>query len=491
MLRHHWIVAAVAAALLLLAPVATARLSAEPSYDFMWSDRLAGADRYATAAQVSYATYPADVPYAYVATGENFPDALSAGAAARQRGGPVLLVTRSTIPAPTAAELASLKPQRIVVVGGEAVVSASVASALRAFATTGQVLRYAGPNRYATSASVSRQTFGVGVASAYIATGLNFPDALAGVPATAAAPGPILLVAGATIPEEIRAELTRLQPKRIVILGGTSVVPASAAAALDAYTSGPVLRWAGANRYATAVEISSGAYTSAGVVFLTTGLNYPDALAGGPAAAEWGGPLLLVEKDRVPTVVMDELRRLHPEIVVLLGGTRVVSDSLLGDIEAALGFRTFDSGKLLVGGDIPPGTYRSVGVGCTWSRLASAESWDVIASGGSSAHDVVTIKPTDVAFESNCGWTTNMVPIGAVFESDSSDGTYVVGWDVDPGTYTAPGGHSCLWERLAGFSGEIGDTIAKDIGNFDPIVTIASTDVGFATEACGAWVAVP
>ncbi len=69
--------------------------------------RLSGADRYATAAAVSAASFSPGVPVAYVATGANFPDALAAGAAAAERGGPVLLVTGSAIPASTAAELAT------------------------------------------------------------------------------------------------------------------------------------------------------------------------------------------------------------------------------------------------------------------------------------------------------------------------------------------------------------------------------------------------
>ncbi len=95
--------------------------------------RLAGADRYGTAAALSAATFGPGVSVAYVATGANFPDALAAAAAAGFRAGPVLLVSRDAIPAPTASELARLKPERIVVVGGPAVVGDGVAAALRSY----------------------------------------------------------------------------------------------------------------------------------------------------------------------------------------------------------------------------------------------------------------------------------------------------------------------------------------------------------------------
>jgi putative cell wall-binding protein len=468
-----------------------AQAAAETPYDFVWFERFAGANRYATAAEISLATYPDKVPYAFVATGENFPDALAAGAAASFRHGPVLLVRRTSIPTPTAAELASLQPQRIVVVGGEGSVSKEVAAALAKYATTGQVLRYAGPDRYATAAAVSRLTFGAGVSTAYIATGANFPDALSGVPATAGGAGPVLLVRTTSIPSVVETELLRLKPKRIVVLGGTGVVSAGVATQLGAYTQGAVHRWAGANRYATSVAVSQATYHSTDVVFLATGLNYPDALAGGPAAAEWGGPLLLVGTTSVPSVVMNELRRLNPYYVVILGGTGVVSDSVSAAIESGLGFRSYDPGLLVVGTQIPPGTYRALpGENCGWARLG-IEWWDIIASGGWKPHSVVTIKPTDAVFETSCSWTTNFVPIGDRFESHTSAGTYLVNWDIEPGTYTAPGGDSCLWIRLSGFSGESHERLEAHIGQFNPVVTIEVTDAGFLTEYCGNWTAVP
>ena len=80
--------------------------SAPPS-DPGESVRVSGADRYATAAALSAATFGANVPVAYVATGANFPDALAAGPAAAHAGGPVLLVATNEIPASTAKELAA------------------------------------------------------------------------------------------------------------------------------------------------------------------------------------------------------------------------------------------------------------------------------------------------------------------------------------------------------------------------------------------------
>ena len=98
-------------------------------------DRAAGADRYSTAAAVSAGAFSPGVPVAYIAVGDNFPDALGAGAAAGALGGPVLLTQSNAIPTATRNELIRLQPQSIVVVGGTAVISPSVQVQLGAYET--------------------------------------------------------------------------------------------------------------------------------------------------------------------------------------------------------------------------------------------------------------------------------------------------------------------------------------------------------------------
>jgi hypothetical protein len=85
------------------------------------------------------------------------------------------------------------------------------------------------------------------------------------------------------------------------------------------------------------VAISQGTF-GAGVsrVFIATGLNFPDGLTGGPAVALSGGSLLLVPGTSIPPAVRDELLRLDPDHVTLLGGPAVVSDGVAAEISALL-----------------------------------------------------------------------------------------------------------------------------------------------------------
>jgi len=187
-------------------------------------ERIAGANRYATAASVSADTFASQVPVAYVATGQTFPDALAGVAAAGKSNGPILLVKGDAVPAETVSELKRLQPGRIVVLGSAAVVSEAVAANLAAYAIGGGVSRLAGADRYATAVAVSSGTFTGGSSTAFIATGLTFPDALGGGPVAGGLPGPLLLVPGTFVPASVAAELRRLDPDAVVLLGGPSAV---------------------------------------------------------------------------------------------------------------------------------------------------------------------------------------------------------------------------------------------------------------------------
>ena len=203
--------------------------------------RLSGVNRYATAAAVSGATYVPGVPYVFIAAGSSFPDALAGGALAAQTGSPLLLVTQTGIPAETMAELLRLNPLSIYVLGGTGVIGNTVFNQLQPLDEGGGVFRLAGTDRFGTAAVVASEAFGSGVPTAFVANGLNFPDALAGVPASAVLHGPLLLATTTKIPPATATALDQLNPGRIVILGGGSMISMSVAAQLDddVYTTGP------------------------------------------------------------------------------------------------------------------------------------------------------------------------------------------------------------------------------------------------------------
>ncbi len=197
--------------------------------------------------------------------------------------------------------------------------SEGVLDAARA-TTTGPVTRLFGDDRYATAVAITNASHPMGASVVYVATGADFADALGGGPRAMRDGGPILLVQRDSIPAATQAELRRLSPDRIVVLGGPDAVAESVARSLGDFAPDGVSRLAGVDRYATSVAISQAGFEpGVDVVFLANGRGYGDALS---AAATAGsrGPVLLVKENCVPLGVYRELERLEAEEVILVGG---------------------------------------------------------------------------------------------------------------------------------------------------------------------------
>jgi putative cell wall-binding protein len=296
-------------------------------------ERVSGADRFAVSANISAAKFDPQVATAFVASGAVFPDALSASAAAGAEGGPVLLVTRDSVPAVIAAELTRLRPQRIVVLGGTNTIGAGVETALHDFSMN--VSRIGGADRYAVSAGVSAATFGAMRPTVYVASGEVFPDALSGSAAAGAASGPVLLVQKNAVPAVVATELARLRPASIVVLGGPNTVSAAVLTTLGA--TAPTTRISGADRY----EVSANAALNFSVenthtIYVASGEVFPDALSGSAAAIGDEAPVLLVTKGGIPATVAAQLTRFDPVRIVVLGGTNTISDAVATQLEAYL-----------------------------------------------------------------------------------------------------------------------------------------------------------
>jgi putative cell wall-binding protein len=300
-------------------------------------ERLAGPTRYGTAVAVSVATNPNGASVVYLATGTNFPDALSAGPAAASANAPILLVDHSSIPTVTANEIKRLNPSSVVLLGGTDTITSGVVNQVKSLVPGASVSRLAGETRYETSIAISKARFSAGVGTVYIASGADFPDALISAAAAYASGGPLLLVRPDGIHAPLAAELARLAPNKIVIVGSSGVVSSQIEAQLGGYAN-TVKRIAASNRYATAVALSKYAFAGgSSVVYIAVGTNFPDALAGGAAAHHALGPVLLVQTNSVPQVVRDEIVRLNPDRIVILGGDAAVSYAVQAELAALSG----------------------------------------------------------------------------------------------------------------------------------------------------------
>lgn len=295
------------------------------------SERIAGANRYATASVLT-ATFAPGQDVVYVASGQDYPDALAVAPIAASVEAPLLLVRHDAIPPETAAELKRLTPKRIVVLGGTGAVDAATYKALAAYAEPDGISRIGGIDRYETARLAVRAHWEAGSAGTiYVASGRDYPDALSAAAAAGTQGAPVISVEGTatSLDADTKALIAELGATTIVIAGGTGAVSESIQAALAAIPGvTEVRRLGGTDRYATSAAINADAFPSASGIYLAYGGDFPDALTGAVRAGIDGSPLYIVRGDCVPVSVADDVGRFGPVEATLLGGTGVLPMSV-------------------------------------------------------------------------------------------------------------------------------------------------------------------
>jgi len=189
-------------------------------------DRVAGANRYETSRMlVEYAFGDTGADRAYIATGQKFPDALAAGGAAGAYDAPVILVNGelADLDEATATLLGDLGVTETRVLGGADTVSAGIFA--DADAVTDAV-RLAGANRYDTARAINADAFDT-AEHAFLVTGLNYPDALAGSAWAGAEGAPVFAATTSCVPGGVLDDLEALGVTHVTLLGGEPSLDAS------------------------------------------------------------------------------------------------------------------------------------------------------------------------------------------------------------------------------------------------------------------------
>ncbi len=186
-------------------------------------ERIAGADRYETSRLLVESAFgESGAPLVFVANGENYPDALTAGAAAGSLGAPVLVLPSFSEELNEQAEalLVALGTAEVRIAGGYPSVPEATETALVEVPGVATVTRYAGSNRYETSELINRAVFET-LDTAYIATGANYPDALAASAVAAASNAPVVLSSRVCVRTGSLEHLVSSGLSRVIIVGGT------------------------------------------------------------------------------------------------------------------------------------------------------------------------------------------------------------------------------------------------------------------------------
>ncbi len=307
--------------------------------------RLGGADRVSTGIQVSKFGWTEGAQGAVIASSDSFPDALVAGPLAGAAGVPLLINPKSKLDSRVLAELKRLMPTSaarfVYIVGGTGVVSKAVQSALNSNGF--EVFRLAGSDRFATSVAVAKELDNgfrnapLPRSTAFLADGMNFPDALAAGPAASQFFAPTLLAKGGTVPASVKAYVNgRSAITRVNAVGG------NAARAVGVFGGRAGDRLIGANRFDTSVLVARQYFPGAATVGYASGTSFPDALTGGALMAAMWQPLMLVQKSTTPATVSAQAYsyRAATDQVLTFGGSGVVAETVRSTVATRAGTQT-------------------------------------------------------------------------------------------------------------------------------------------------------
>jgi putative cell wall-binding protein len=287
--------------------------------------RVFGLDRYETASAVGAIWETAGT--VFVATGDKFPDALAAGAAASEYGVPVLLVRPTSVPASTRLLLERLAPSTIVLAGGTAAISAAVERELRTL-TGAAIVRLGGLDRYETADLLTGDAWDGFVSDrVWVASGRNFADPLIASTAAAVFGEAFVLIDGLRpLPVYTRNRLAALDPADISVVGASTDFATSTLDELRSFGAVTTIFDANVSDRSVKVWSQLGVSTWAS---LATVANFPDALSAVPfSALEPVSPLMLVPTTCVTRAVKAEFTRLGVSKLAIFGGPAALSEQV-------------------------------------------------------------------------------------------------------------------------------------------------------------------
>jgi minor extracellular protease Epr len=286
------------------------------------TERLAGNDRIATALEIALEAFPDGADTVIIARADDFPDALAGAPLAYKLQAPILLTYPEELPAEVYRFIEEAKPKKIFLLGGTGAISPAVESKLTELAYT---YRIAGNNRYATAAAVADMLGTTG--QAIIVNGLNFPDAIAAASHAALQGKPILLTPTAGLAPETAEALRRLSVTKAEVIGGPAVIAEEVTKELISPE-----RISGANRFATSAEVIRSNLPPGDVLYIATGMAFPDALTGGILAALDSSGILLIPPSGPTPEQAEVLEILKGRRIIALGGEEAVPGEVLGKI---------------------------------------------------------------------------------------------------------------------------------------------------------------
>jgi len=289
-------------------------------------ERICGSDRITTAIEIAHMAFPTGADTVIVARADDFPDALAGAPLAYKYHAPILLTPSDDIPLEVYWTIKKLAPREIIILGGYEAVSASAEGRLGDLA---HVSRIAGSDRQATANAVAEILGTRG--QAVIVDCANFPDAIVAAAHASIEGKPILLSTSSNLGGETDRLLRKLSVIEAEVIGGSEAISDSI------YKKLPnPKRLGGFDRFSTSAGVIAANKPAGQVLYIATGMNFPDALTGGILAAANSTNILLIPEDGPTESQAYLLSNLKGKKLIILGGEGAIPDVALKRIQVLI-----------------------------------------------------------------------------------------------------------------------------------------------------------
>ncbi|WP_226654797.1 cell wall-binding repeat-containing protein [Guptibacillus hwajinpoensis] len=303
-------------------------VSAQETDENVFTSRLSGSDRYETSLEIARNGWT-KAPNVIIATGANFPDALSASALSKSLDAPIILTKPDLLNKDVVGELKSLGTKKAYLIGGASVINSSIESQLKSLGISTK--RLGGKDRFETSLKIAKE---IGVENGIIvATGMNFPDALSIAPIASSQEMPILLSRKSGLDEQMKSYLNDKKVPVSYLIGGEAALDSSLDKSLP-YSK----RLSGNTRYETNLAINQMFKDKIDFnrAYIATGTSFPDALSGSALASKNDAGIFLTKKEEMAKEAIDFMSDNGVNEAVILGGPNAVSTKVEGQLEKEL-----------------------------------------------------------------------------------------------------------------------------------------------------------
>lgn len=285
-------------------------------------DRVAGGNRFDTSTQIS-GRYYSGAKYLVIASGENYPDALVGGTLSTQINAPMLLTSKASLDGGVKGQIMKFKNkgtlEEVFLLGGTGSISKKVEYDILALGV--KVTRLAGGDRKGTAIEIGKKRAeikGIDFNKALYAgiDGNNFADALGA--------GPFI----GKLEDEFYALIPNMNKgsqdlSYNIVFGGVNSIPKAKETS----------RYAGNNRYTTAIKIAQGYKSKPNTVVLVNGDNYPDALAASSVSGSLNAPIMLTNSKSISEEVLEYILSNDIQKVIIVGGENSISGQIVKQIK--------------------------------------------------------------------------------------------------------------------------------------------------------------